>query len=90
MEIICYTDDREKMREALQKFKDVKRIKAENYLKSLPPPTINKIHNRMAKTSNLRRCSEPVRRFLRLFRKRWVDKPAQVNNKEVQMKGEKT
>lgn len=72
MEVIYYKDDREKVREALQKFSNVKKIKGEKFLESLSPPDIRKLYKRMEIIKNLRKCSEPVKRFFRIFKKRWL------------------
>lgn len=90
MEIICYSDDRKKARESLQKFTDVQKIKGKKYLESLSLPLIQNLYKRMITIKDLRKCSEPVKRLLSIFRKKYINKLEPVKKIPEQLTDQKS
>lgn len=70
MEIMYYKKSREKVLNALEKFKDVKKIKDDKFLGSLSHPVRQKLYSRMESVNSLRRCLEPVNRYFTIFKKK--------------------
>lgn len=75
MEIIHYKDDSAKVGKGLIKLNNVKKIKGEKFLDILPSLVLEKLYQRIEKTKSLKRCSEPVSRFLGISKKKWLDSP---------------
>lgn len=82
MEIISYVENREKVRDALGKLGNVKRIEGEKFLGSLSPPARANLYKRMETVKSHIRCSGPVRRFLRIFKRKWIEKSDKQSKSE--------
>lgn len=85
MEVIYYIDDKVQVRNALEKFSNVKRIKAEKFLNSLSPPAMNKLYTRMESIKKSTKCPPPVTRLLRIFKKKYIDKTEAQNTRKEEI-----
>lgn len=56
MEVICYTDDEQKVQEAVEKFNKMQKLEVKKLLCSLSPKKIRNLYNRMEKVRSEEMC----------------------------------